>query len=221
MVTLRLIRSATLQAFKEDALAIHAHIAAQEAQGRSGGIEHVFANALNRQLEEAGLTVKPERDAAELGCRILTGNSIRGQIDATFERHGKILACAEYKAARMPRRGNSPLFILGQLAADYHRMRTAMKAPGTYMAVFVYGPLVGDSSSDGDLWRRFHNQQFIEFQSCLPNGLGDFARGNRAAAKALGWNAVCTEARIPAHGSVARHDGLGAVIFHLRGGLCP
>lgn len=192
-------------ALKVHGQSISAHIADVVERNRTTGIENAFAKALHSQFECTGIQFETELSTDSVGVKQRYQGRIGGRVDCLVPEGATAF---EYKAARLPRSKSSPKFDLGQIVADYMRLRSGKKLENAYIIVFLYRPLVSASSSSGSLYRRFQNQMFIDQDLAKQADLLTAAE-SRAVAK-LSWNRAWGGAQPPAFATAVRHGGIGA-----------
>lgn len=132
-----------------------------ESRSRNAqGFEKLFANSFTSTLDPASF--RTEVSLSELGGVQRMRASSRGAIDCVLHPATGL----EFKAVRMPRKASSgqkgALYDVGQLTADFMRLEDCKKLAGGWVIAFVYGPTVIDCRSDGELYRAFHNQMFVD-----------------------------------------------------------
>ncbi|MDW9483171.1 hypothetical protein GOB57_31625 [Sinorhizobium meliloti] len=193
-------------ALKVHGQSISAHIANVVERNRTTGIENAFASALHSQFECAGIQFKTELSTDAVGVKQRYQGRIGGRVDC-FVPEGA--TAFEYKAARLPRSKSSPKFDLGQIVADCMRLRSGNRLREAYIVVFLYGPLISASSSSGSLYRRFHNQMFIDQDLAKQADLLTPAESKTVAN--LSWNRAWGGAQPPEFATAVRHGDIGAV----------
>lgn len=189
-------------------------------KGGYGGIERIFERSI---LDQLGITIYKQRTCEDIGSFNYMRRSDRGFVDLVLPLTGEPVSAFEFKAVRMPRIKADCCFDISQISSDYLRLANATKISRGWIIAFVYGPLVDDATSTGDLLRRFHNQMFIEFTLSVATGkLGDdWGSEQIVACEKLGWASPMVGAKNEDHrfGVLAKADlrgktrSIGAVCF--------
>lgn len=190
------------------------HIAGQEKKNRTGGIEGIFARALNKALPSSR---RLELDLRAIGATTTVEGRSGGRIDCYIPESRTAI---EYKAVRMPRTKSQGLsgvrFDIGQLIGDFERLRFAKDLDRGWIIVFVYGPLVGDARSDRDLYRRFHNQMFIDLTLAVNDHQYDRETDIWTSFKELGWTEPCAVYEASQARFGLKIGSLGAICINCR-----
>ncbi|ARM88124.1 hypothetical protein RHEC894_CH01811 [Rhizobium sp. CIAT894] len=194
------------QALQANAEAIGAHIDSVLQQGRTTGIEAAFAGAFHKQLDSKRIDWKPELPLNVVGVDQRYHNRTRGRVDCLIAGSATAL---EYKAVRMPRTQPSPKFDLGQILADYMRLSSGARLEYAYLVIFFYGPIVSDCSSPGSLYRRFHNQMFVDQE--LSRQTDQLSAAEEEAIVHLGWEKAWGESQPPEFAAAALRGEIGVV----------
>lgn len=189
--------------------AISDQIETQEIVGRYGGIENKFEAAFKAQVGAKG---KKQPKCEEIGTKNYFPGRHDGSVDLVLSRKNRILTAFEFKAVRMPRKKANCFFDVGQLTADYLRMANATAPEHAWVIAFVYGPLVDDASSDGDLLRRFHNQMYVDTMSAIADGHFDDDRDTLRldATLALRWREPMVKISMQGEAFAVRVESGGA-----------
>lgn len=98
------------------------------------GIEGIFTTALNTELARKDVKFQSEAPMDRVGVRQFYEGRTKGRVD-TFLPNSR--TAIESKAVRLPRQKSSPKFDLGQLLADYLRLRSG-SLKYAYLVIFVY-----------------------------------------------------------------------------------
>ncbi|AHF86720.1 hypothetical protein RLEG3_18685 [Rhizobium leguminosarum bv. trifolii WSM1689] len=194
------------QALQANAEAITAHITNVLQQGRTTGIEAAFAGAFHKQLDSKGINWKPELPLDVVGVEQRYHDRTRGRVDCLI---GASATALEYKAVRMPRTQPSPKFDLGQILADYMRLASGASLEYAYLVIFLYGPIVSDCSSPGSLYRRFHNQMFVDQE--LARQKKQLSAAEEEAIVHLGWEKAWGKPQPPEFAAAALRGEIGVV----------
>ncbi|WP_158686911.1 hypothetical protein [Rhizobium leguminosarum] len=194
------------QALQANAEAICSHIKTVMQHGRTTGIEAVFAGAFHEQLDSKRIDWKPELPLHVVGVEQRYHNRTHGRVDCLIAGSATAL---EYKAVRMPRVQSSPKFDLGQILADYMRLRSGSGLDYAYLVIFFYGPIVSDCSSPGSLYRRFHNQMFVDQE--LARQTNQLSADEEEAIVDLRWAKAWGEPQPPKFAAAALHGDIGVV----------
>ncbi|MBB4437367.1 MULTISPECIES: hypothetical protein [Rhizobium] len=194
------------QALQANAEAIKAHITNVLQQGRTTGIEAAFASAFHKQLNSKRINWKPELSLDDVGVEQRYHGRTRGRVDCLIAGSATAL---EYKAVRMPRMQPSPKFDLGQILADYMRLASGTGLEYAYLVIFMYGPIASDCSSPGSLYRRFHNQMFVDQD--LARQTNQLSGAEAEATVQLGWDKAWGKAQPPEFAAAALRGEIGMV----------
>jgi hypothetical protein len=186
---------------------IRDHLLTVLARGKTTGIEGIFSAALNTELKGKGVNFRTELSLGEVGVRQFYEGRARGRVDTFLPDSRTAFEC---KAVRLPREKSSPKFDLGQLLADYLRLRSGSSLGYGYLVIFVYGAVVGEASSPGSLYRRFHNQMFVDQD--LARQTGSLSRDEIEAVNELEWNRAWGSSHPPTYAAaIAVNDFFGAI----------
>jgi hypothetical protein len=182
------LRTVLKKALAADGDLIRAHIAGL-GDGAYGGIEGVFETAFKREL---GLLNAKQLSCHAIGTKNYFAKRSRGLIDLVFPDTCDYNTAFEFKAVRMPRIKGDCGFDVYQIASDFLRLSRATRIEFGWIVAFVYGPMVDDAQSSRDLFRRFHNQMFVE--TMLARESRRLGNLQIRAARNLGWNAPLEKA---------------------------
>ncbi|MGO7605166.1 hypothetical protein ACC718_17980 [Rhizobium ruizarguesonis] len=186
--------------------AISNHLVSVLAKGRTTGTEGIFTSALNHELTRKGTQFEPEAPIEEVGVQQFYKGRKTGRVDIFMPDRGTAFEC---KAVQMPRSKSSPKFDLGQLLADYMRLRSGRTLNFAYLVIFVYGNIVAQASSPGSLYRRFHNQMFVDQD--LAKQAGSLSCDEIKAANELEWTRAWGSSQPPAYAAAVKVNNLGAI----------
>jgi hypothetical protein len=111
-----------------------------------------------------------------VGAKSVWDESAAGHIDCLL-RIKQTRIGIEHKVIRLPRKRSihpsGSLYDLGQITADYIRLRDAAGLSGGFCLLIVHGPLVRDSQSSMAVHRHLHNMLFIDY--CVSAHSGELA----------------------------------------------
>lgn len=149
--------------------------------GEIDRLEGFFEQAIRKQLRIEGnhrCTLK------EAGTQNFTKGRKGGWINLVHEQCG-----FEFKVVRLPRWRSNLLYDVGQLGADFMRLRFATGLDAGWIVAFLYGPLVDDSKSGGRLLRSFSNAMFLDHVLSRQEDLWRFSTPEaQHACDMMGWN---------------------------------
>lgn len=190
---------------------IVSHIDAVQAEEKYTDIEKTFSRYFVSALEDA----HTECRGSDLGV----GAAYKGRQSSRFDialgksRRGPFHTAFELKAVRMPRRNEKGLlFDIGQIDVDFRKLQGAEISSG-WIVAFVYGPLVDDCRTDGELLRLFHRQMFVDVSLCSQK-----QRNHRIECfESLGWTGPQSRPNKHRFAALYRPSGstkaLGAVCY--------
>lgn len=158
------LAAALRRALVGDGYLLCKHIETVQDEGRYTGIEAQFEASLLRALKLD--PNRPRLKVDDIGTTNAYPGRSKGFIDFVIrDNAGAPDTAFEFKAVRMPRRkswGKGVRFDQYQIVCDYLRLREAKLCNAGWIVAFVYGPLVRDAQTDGELYRSFHNQMALD-----------------------------------------------------------
>jgi hypothetical protein len=135
------------------------------SRGSLRGLEAIIQELLVVQLSKNGFSISEQALLEAYGGRNLWQNDGRPRIDVVIE--GNSPHAIELKVVHLPdykhSSANQRLWSIGQISADYWRIKAARKIASGELGILVVGDIIGIAGTPGRVLREFHNAMYLDY----------------------------------------------------------